>query len=254
MLARGERLARRGDRLERGPDVGRRPAGDDRRRPDDPASPASPTASSGIDIEGKSEGAYHLGGSAGHAVPDFAGRSIAVATLEGELAILSGAGNVKWRTTLNRPAMALETDALGRYVVYGQATGEVVRLDLQATGRAAPAVSTLVRLVQERGVEVEDRQRLGPGPRVDGGGRADRGPGRVRRASPSPTDPTRIGVITHKNRLELFGARRQAARPGPGDRRRRPDRPDGARLDGGGDRSADRPLRPEAEPGPAAST
>ena len=38
------------------------------------------------------------------------------ATLKGELAILSGAGNVRWRTTLNRPAIALETDALGRYV------------------------------------------------------------------------------------------------------------------------------------------
>ena len=32
------------------------------------------------DIEGEIRGAYHLGGSAGHAVPDFAGRSIAVST------------------------------------------------------------------------------------------------------------------------------------------------------------------------------
>ena len=44
-----------------------------------------------FDLEGRAEGAYHLGGSAGHAVPDFAGRSIAVSTLEGELAILNAA-------------------------------------------------------------------------------------------------------------------------------------------------------------------
>ncbi len=35
-----------------------------------------------FDIRGGNEGAYHLGGTAAHAVPDFAGRMIAVATLE----------------------------------------------------------------------------------------------------------------------------------------------------------------------------
>ncbi len=90
-------------------------------------------------LEGKSEGAYHLGGSASQAVPDFSGRIIAVATLEGELAILSGTGNVRWRTTLPHPALFLETDALGRFVVHGQETGEIARLDLQpAGGNARP--------------------------------------------------------------------------------------------------------------------
>ncbi len=154
-----------------------------------------------FDLEGRAEGAYHLGGSPGQAVPDFAGRLIAVTTLEGELAILSGAGNVRWRTTLTRPAVALETDALGRYVVYGQATGEIVRLDLQPSNRPAPA----------------------PRPQVAGGPKGRATAASVRKPDWSVDvvphedqaefavlavcdDPPRIGVISPKNRLELFGA------------------------------------------------
>jgi len=154
-----------------------------------------------FDIEGHAEGAYHLGGSAAQAVPDFAGRTIAVSTLEGELAILSGAGNVRWRTTLNRPAIALETDALGRYVVYGQATGEIVRLDLQAGDRpVAPRPKVATRAVPGRSgmgsatirvpdwtadvVPTEDQAEYAVVAVVD--------------------DPPRIGVIGHQNRLELF--------------------------------------------------
>ena len=81
-------------------------------------------------------------------MPDFAGRTIAVATQEGELAILNGTGNVRWRSTLPHPAAALEVDALGRFLIYGVATGEITRLDLHggseprrgpsAGGRRAP--------------------------------------------------------------------------------------------------------------------
>ena len=164
------------------------------------------------DIEGKSEGAYHLGGSAGHAVPDFAGRSIAVSTTEGELAILSGAGNVKWRTTLNRPAIALETDALGRYVIYGQATGEVVRLDLQPTGRPPSAVSTATASNRKSSAQVEGRQRLGPRPRLDRGGGPERRPGRIRRARGlRRADPDRRHHPPEPARNLRRG--RQAARP-----------------------------------------
>ena len=62
--------------------------------------------------------------------PTFPGRTIAAATLEGELAVMNSAGNVRWRTQLPRPVIALEVDPLGRYVIYGHATGEIVRLDL----------------------------------------------------------------------------------------------------------------------------
>ena len=159
------------------------------------------------DIEGKSEGAYHLGGSAGHAVPDFAGRSIAVSTLEGELAILSGAGNVKWRTTLNRPAIALETDALGRYVIYGQATGEVVRLDLQSSGRPAAAVSSARTSASKTSSSSSSKSRVGnasvrvPDWTAEVVQNEDQAEFAVLAVS---DEPIRIGVITHRNRLEIF--------------------------------------------------
>ena len=96
-----------------------------------------------FDLKGRNEGSYHLGGTVSHAVPDFPGRTIVAATLEGELAIINSAGNVRWRTRLARPAIALEVDPLGRYVLHGHSTGEIVRLDLfgpgPGSGRSAPA-------------------------------------------------------------------------------------------------------------------
>ena len=105
------------------------------------------------DLRGRNEGSYHLGGTVSHAVPDFPGRSIAAATLEGELAVMNSAGNVRWRTTLPRPATALEMDPLGRYVVYGHATGEIVRLDLLggAPGRSSPRPSRRVTTPEPAG-------------------------------------------------------------------------------------------------------
>jgi hypothetical protein len=85
-----------------------------------------------FDLGGRNEGSYHLGGTVSHAVPDFPGRTIVAATLEGELAIMNSAGNVRWRSRLARPAIAMEIDPLGRYVIYGHSTGEIVRLDLFA--------------------------------------------------------------------------------------------------------------------------
>ncbi len=96
-----------------------------------------------FDLAGRNEGSYHLGGTIAHAVPDFPGRTIVAATLEGELAVMNSAGNVRWRTDLARPITALEIDPLGRFVIYGHATGEIVRLDLfggeQGRSSARPA-------------------------------------------------------------------------------------------------------------------
>jgi hypothetical protein len=61
-----------------------------------------------FDLNGLNEGSYHLGGTVSQAVPDFPGRTIAAATLEGELAVMNSAGNVRWRTPLPRPVIALE--------------------------------------------------------------------------------------------------------------------------------------------------
>jgi hypothetical protein len=83
-----------------------------------------------FDLRGRNEGSYHLGGTVSQAIPDFPGRTIAASTLEGDLAVMNAAGNVRWRTRLARPIVALEIDPLGRYVIYGHATGELGRLDL----------------------------------------------------------------------------------------------------------------------------
>lgn len=156
------------------------------------------------DLNGNNEGSYHLGGTAVHAVPDFAGRTIAVATAEGELSVLNSAGNVRWKTSLARPAAALEVDPLGRYVVYGQATGQIARLDLYAPERPRPSRTT---------------------------GRRGAGGGAVSGLSPSPVrqpewtlpvstseeqaetsvlavleDPPRIALFSSNLKLQLFSA------------------------------------------------
>ena len=69
-----------------------------------------------FDLAGRNEGPITWAARSSHAVPDFPGRTIAAATLEGELAVMNSAGNVRWRTELPRPVIALEIDPLGRYV------------------------------------------------------------------------------------------------------------------------------------------
>ena len=153
------------------------------------------------DLRGQNEGSYHLGGSAAFAVPDFAGRTIGVATLEGELAVLSPGGNVRWKTGLIRPAIALETDPLGRFLIYGHATGEVVRLDLDGAERPAPASGTAAEPSR-------------PGPSRSGSLRKpDWTAEAVATEDQAETavltvldDPPRIGLISATNRLRIFTA------------------------------------------------
>jgi len=155
------------------------------------------------DLRGGSEGSYHTGGAPAHAVPDFAGRSIVVATLESELAVLSQAGNVRWKSATPRPAVALDVDALGRFFVYGMATGELTRVDLDAPPRQAGAAGS------------------GPGAsrvlvpsRTPVGGSVRRPDWEVPLASTDEQaetavlavldDPPRIAVLTGQNRLRVF--------------------------------------------------
>ncbi len=88
------------------------------------------------DLKGQNEGAYHLGGSPSHAVPDFMGRTIVVTTVEGELSLLSPGGQIRSRMELPRAPLEVAMDALGRSVYYGLPTGEIVKLDL--TGEELP--------------------------------------------------------------------------------------------------------------------
>jgi hypothetical protein len=94
-----------------------------------------------FDFHGTNEGAYHLGGTAAHAVPDFAGRMIGVATYEGDLSVVNSAGNVRWKSGLARPAIGLEIDPLGRYLIHGNAAGEIARLDLYGSDRPRTSAS-----------------------------------------------------------------------------------------------------------------
>jgi hypothetical protein len=151
------------------------------------------------DLRGHNEGSYHLGGAAAHAVPDFAGRLIAVATLEGEIVVLGAAGNVRWRSNLSRPALALETDPLGRYVIYGQSTGEVVRLDLFGDGRpGAESPGTVVSAA---------RPGTGPVRRPDWVVPIATTDQQAETAVLAVLDePPRVGLFMSPGRLHLFGA------------------------------------------------
>ena len=152
------------------------------------------------DLRGHNEGSYHLGGSAAFAVPDFAGRTIGVATLEGELAVLSPGGNVRWKTGLIRPAIALETDPLGRFLIYGHATGEVVRLDLDGSER--PAMGT----ADEPGRSAVSRS--GSVRKPDWTAEAVATEDQAETAVLSVLDdPPRIGLISATNRLRIFTAK-----------------------------------------------
>jgi len=150
------------------------------------------------DLGGRNEGAYHLGGTASHAVPDFAGRLLAVSTLEGDLAVLNPAGNIRWKTALTRPAIGLETDPLGRFVIYGHATGEVVRLDLYASERATSSSggSDAVLMPRAGGTSVRPPDWSIPVASTD------------EQAETSVLtvldEPTRVGLMTNTSRLQIF--------------------------------------------------
>ena len=167
------------------------------------------------DLRGRNEGSYHLGGTAAHAVPDFAGRVIAVATLEGELVILSPGGQVRWRTGLARPAIALEADPLGRFVIYGQATGEIVRIDLEPSRRPAAAAGPTRPTDARRSATAGTGAGAGPGP--GGAARSIRHPDWtipvVNSDDQAETailavleDPPRIALVSRTNRLQVFTA------------------------------------------------
>ncbi len=145
------------------------------------------------DNRGHNEGAYHLGGTASHAVPDFAGRTIAVATTEGELAILNSAGNIRWKTGLPRPILSLECDALGRSVLYGLPTGEITRLDLTGTGKPSTATGT-----SSPARSGSIRKPVWTAPVVQTDEQAESAVLAV------IDDPPRIGLLTNRNQLQLF--------------------------------------------------
>jgi hypothetical protein len=158
-----------------------------------------------FDLRGRNEGSYHLGGTVSHAVPDFPGRTIAAATLESELAVMNSGGNVRWRTNLPRTVTALEIDPLGRYLLYGHATGEIVRLDLfgGGTGRAAARPTKRASAAQAAGPAVRTstgsvREPNWVVPAVDSDDKAETAVLAV------VEDPPTIAVFASPHRLQLF--------------------------------------------------
>jgi hypothetical protein len=158
-----------------------------------------------FDLNGRNEGSYHLGGTVSHAVPDFPGRTIVAATLEGELAIMNSAGNVRWRTRLARPAIALEIDPLGRYVIYGHSTGEIIRLDLFApeAGSERAAAGLADRQAAPRGATT--RTATGSVRRPDWTVPAVNTDQQAETAVLAVTeDPAGVALFTSPHRLEIY--------------------------------------------------
>jgi hypothetical protein len=158
-----------------------------------------------FDLNGRNEGSYHLGGTVSQAVPDFPGRTIAASTLEGDLAVMNAAGNVRWRTRLGRPIVALEVDPLGRYLIYGHATGELARLDLfrSGTGKGRPPARKAVRPAAAVGQPV--RPGAGSVRTADWAVKVVENDQQAETAVMAVhEDPPRIALFTSPHRLQLF--------------------------------------------------
>ena len=201
-----------------------------------------------FDLRGRNEGSYHLGGTVSHAVPDFPGRTLAATTLEGELVVMNSAGNVRWRTTLPRPIVALEVDPLGRYLIYGHATGEIVRLDLFGGKPSQPAQRGLrpSGRIGNRICDGAHGHRVGAHSRLarPGGGTCPAG----RDCGPGHRGPAVRGRSLHKpapaSVVQPVGPKAGTRARSVGHRTDPPQRPGLAR---GGDRPPDPALRPQAE-------
>jgi hypothetical protein len=159
------------------------------------------------DRSGHNEGSYHLGGTALHAIPDFPGRSIAVATQEGDVGLLNRAGNVRWKTGLGRAPVALEFDALGRHLTYGLATGEIARVEFESGSSASSRRAAAGRPGVARGSTIRE-----PEWTVAIARDSDEGQATVVAVL---DEPARIGAMTRGNRLRVFDPRGNELGPCP---------------------------------------
>ncbi|WP_165066084.1 hypothetical protein [Paludisphaera rhizosphaerae] len=169
-----------------------------------------------FDLNGRNEGSYHLGGTVSHAVPDFPGRTIVAATLEGELAIMNSAGNVRWRTRLDRPVIALEIDPLGRYAVHGRSTGEITRLDFFAPEPGQKRDAAKAKASSRSSLGAAGGSKAGGVRSPDWSVPAVQGEEQAETAVLAVCDdPPCIAVFSTPNRLELFGVDGKKLGKGP---------------------------------------
>ena len=159
------------------------------------------------DMKGCNQGSYHLGGTVSHAVTDFPGRSIAATTLEGELAIMNSAGNVRWRTQLPRPAIALEFDPLGRFLIHGQSTGEIVRVNLFGPESGSPRLASVQAVAGHKIKSVSPRTALGAVRHPDWMIAVVQTEQEAQTAVMAITeDPVRVALFTSPHRLALYAS------------------------------------------------
>ncbi len=159
------------------------------------------------DVQGRNDGSYHVGGTATHAVPDFVGRSIAVATTEGELSLLNAAGNVRWKTGLSRPAVALEVDALGRYLYYGLGTGEIGRIDFDSSCASPAKAPSAKKATKARPGSVHEPEWSKALSQSD-----DQAETTVLAVL---DDPPRVGVFSNTSKLQVFTTEGEALGQAP---------------------------------------
>ena len=74
---------------------------------------------------------------------------------------MNSAGNVRWKTQLPRPAIALEFDPLGRFLIHGQSTGEIVRVDLFGRESGSPRSAAVRAVAGQQVKSVSTRTDLG---------------------------------------------------------------------------------------------
>src|SRR5262249_2125811 len=96
---------------------------------------------------------------------------------------------------LPRPALALEVDALGRFLFYGLATGEITRLDLDGSGRTRGAAPDAISATPRAGAVRAPDWTIPVAQTDDQAETAVLG---VR------DDPGRIGVAPSRKRMEIF--------------------------------------------------
>ena len=157
--------------------------------------------------KGQNEGSYHLGGTVILAVPDFPGRCIAVASQEGQLAILNRSGNVRWRTEIECPPLGLVIDALGRYLIYGLPSGELIRLNLDSTTPKRPASSQ----PSESSTSADSTFRKAAW-KIQLAKSADEAEVSVVAVQ---ADPERVAVLTKGNKFRVFDSKGKECGDGP---------------------------------------
>jgi hypothetical protein len=127
---------------------------------------------------------------------------------------MNSAGNVRWRTRLPRPAIALEIDPLGRFVIHGHATGEIVRLDLFGPAPRRPGDTGAEARGEIR--TTVTRTSTGSVRRPDWTVPAVQSDQQAETAVLAITDdPACVGLFTSPHRLQLFAAEGQKLGQGP---------------------------------------